>query len=54
MQLKRYSVDLDGRIVAAFDDEEAARFWLDSHWWLSVATIYDHELHKIILTEVRI
>lgn len=52
--LKRFSVDLDGRIVAAFDTEQEARDWIACRWWLAWASIYDHEKKEIVLTEVRI
>lgn len=52
--LKRYSVDIGGRLLAAFDTEQEAREWLDARWWYSIATIYDHEKQETILTEVRL
>ena len=51
---KRYSVDVGGHILAAFDTEEDAREWISSHWWISVASIMDHESREIIYTEVNI
>ena len=51
---KRYSVDIGGRIVAVFDNEEEAREFVNDRWWLDMATIYDHEAREVILTEIRL
>lgn len=51
---KRFSVDVGGRILAVFDSIEDAQEWISSHWWVSIATITDHESHDIIYTEINI
>ena len=51
---KRFSVDIGGRIIAVFDSLEEAMNFLDDSWWLSMATIYDHEKQRDVLTEIRI
>ena len=51
---KRYTVQLDCHIVAAFDTIEEAAEWVWDHWWISMATIYDLEQQRLIDTFVRI
>ena len=51
---KRFSVDLDGRIVAAFDSVEECRAWIDSHWWQAWASIWDQNTQEEIETWGRI
>ena len=52
--IKRFSVDLDGRIVAAFDTVQECELWIDSHWWIAWASIYDHENREPVETWGRI
>lgn len=51
---KRYSVDLGGRTIAVFDTLEEAEAFVDSSWWITIATIYDHEQQRDIITEIRL
>lgn len=51
---KRYSVDLDGHIVAVFDTIEEAQAWLNNSWWVAMATIWDHVSSESVYTEVRL
>lgn len=52
--LMRYSVDVGGHIVAVFNTEEEAREFVADRWWLSMATIYDHEQNRDIMTLIRL
>lgn len=56
VEVKRYSVEINGLIMAAFDYEEDARQYIaaESGVWSSIATIYDHEAHEVIYTEIRL
>ena len=51
---KRFSVDLDGRIVAAFDTVQECELWIDSHWWVAWANIYDNKNREPVETWGRI
>ena len=51
---KRYSVDINGAVVAAFDNETDAREFVACAYWCGVANIYDHEKNNIIFSEVLI
>lgn len=51
---KRFSVDFNGVIVAAFDNEQDARDFVRKTWHNGIATVYDHEQNGVILTEVLI
>lgn len=50
----RYSVDVGGHIVAVFNSEAEAREFVAARWWLSMATIYDHEQNRDIITLIRL
>ena len=50
----RYSVNIEGRPVALFNEKEAAIEWIHEHWWLPILTVYDYEQQELIYTEVRI
>ena len=54
LKCKRFSVDFNGVIVAAFDNEQDARDFVRDTWHYGVATVYDHERNGVILTEVLI
>lgn len=54
VELKRFSVFVDGQIVAVFDTVPEAKEYIDSHWWYAMASIWDHKFNNYILTEVRI
>ena len=51
---KRFSVDINGRLVAAFENEQDAREFVAGVYWYGVANIYDHENNNIIFSEVLI
>lgn len=55
-EVKRYSVEINGLIMAAFDSVEEAQQYVEaeSGVWTSIATIYDHEAREVILTEIRL
>lgn len=55
-EFKRYSVEINGLIMAAFDSVEEAQQYVEaeSGVWTSIATIYDHEAREVILTEIRL
>ena len=53
-ELKRFSVDFNGAIVAVFDEESAAVQFVRSSWFNGIANIYDHEKKEIIFSEVLI
>ncbi len=50
--LKRLSIEVNGHLRACCNNEQEAEDWLKSNWWSGVATVYDHEKHAIIKTEV--
>ena len=54
LKCKRFSVDFNGVIVAAFDNEQEARDFVRNTWHNGIATIYDHNYNSVILTEVLI
>ena len=54
VELKRYSVFINGRISGVFDTIEEAQAYINSRLWLlsGLATIWDNKNRSDIFTEV--
>lgn len=51
--LKRFSLELNGRILAAFPTLGEALAWMDAHQLSGgLLTLYDHEDKEIIVSQI--
>lgn len=54
MDVKRYSVFINGHLCGCFDELKDAEDFIFERWWLAMATIWDHQTNTEVYTEVRI
>ena len=54
IDLKRFSVFLDGQIAAVFETVPECKKYIDDRWGFYIATIWDNKSRKYILTEIKI